>query len=339
MRFRGSEVWNSKAGILIKGNEKERLLLLNANLHYVLVLPYSTDWVFNNEDPHHLKGNAGTLNMDVQITDAEVSPDEHLAQLQEYLLHESPIASKVDLITHKGDTVLRAESDGASIDPVLKGFKHVNFYRVKTWGQYQYKLHFSKVVLPNGPDPVSDEKILDFVTKGFFVDYQREQESKEPQPRSFALPQHGWLTFNVPSTWKQTVQRPPDNLPPTITFTPAQGDDFQVLITPIWSPKKDTTFNKSGAINKLIGNDLKNMLPDAVEKEVPIQEFASIDGTGFYFLLTDKATKPGEYPYAVRAGVGVGDLLLSVTVLSRSKDTEGITATIKALQEARQSVK
>jgi hypothetical protein len=77
------------------------------------------------------------------------------------------------------------------------------------------------------------------------------------------------------------------------------------------------------------------MLPSAVEKQVEIQEFTGINGKGYHFLVTDKAPKPGEYPYAVRAGIGVGDLLLGVTILSRSKDSEGIALTIKALQTAK----
>ena len=86
----------------------------------------------------------------------------------------------------------------------------------------------------------------------------------------------------------------------------------------------------------MMENNLRKMLPSAVEQQANIQEVNGTDGKGYYFLLTDKAPKPGEYPYAVRAGIGVGDLLLSVTILSRSKNSEGITATIKALQEARQ---
>ena len=166
--------------------------------------------------------------------------------------------------------------------------------------------------------------------------YSEEQGPIEGQAGAFALPQHGTLLLKMPSAWKQTVRRPPNNLPPTITFAPYQGDDFKVLITTIWSPRKDPSFNKSDKVKSLIDNDLKGMLPGAIEKEVALQEFKSIDGTGYYFLVTDRAPKPGEYPYAVRAGIGVGDLLLSVTVLSRSKDSEGITATIKALQEAKQ---
>jgi hypothetical protein len=157
--------------------------------------------------------------------------------------------------------------------------------------------------------------------------------------RSFALPEHGKLILNMPSTWKHNVRQPPGDLPPTITFAPDKGDEFKVLITPLWSPKNDPNFNKPKEARSLINNDLRGMLPSAVEQQVNIQEFNGVYGNGYYFLITDKAPKPGEYQYAVRAGIGVGDLLLSVTILCRSKDTAGISLTLKALQEAKQVYK
>lgn len=82
----------------------------------------------------------------------------------------------------------------------------------------------------------------------------------------FPVPQHGKLSMNVPATWKHDVRQPPGNIPPTITLTPTQGDDFKTLITVLWSPKKDATFNKSEAVKHIIDNDLQEMLPGAVEK-------------------------------------------------------------------------
>jgi hypothetical protein len=108
---------------------------------------------------------------------------------------------------------------------------------------------------------------------------------------------------------------------PTIILTPSQGDEFQVLITPLWSPDKNLTFNKEDNVRTLVQNDLKEMPAGAVEKQVSLQKFKGINGTGYHFLVTDKAPKAGDYSYAVRAGVGVGDLLLSVTILSRTKDS------------------
>ncbi len=166
--------------------------------------------------------------------------------------------------------------------------------------------------------------------------FAAEQTDSGDRHRSFALPQHGKLTLNVPSAWIQSVRQPSGDMPPTITFSPDKGDEFNVLITPLWSPRNDSTFNKPEKVRSLIDSDLRGMLPSAVEQQASIQEFKGFYGKGYYFILTDRAPKPGEYPYVVRAGVGVGDLLLSVTVLCRSKDSDGIALTIKALQQARQ---
>lgn len=162
------------------------------------------------------------------------------------------------------------------------------------------------------------------------------QNASADQRHSFELPEHGKLILVVPDTWKQAVRQPSGDLPPTITLSPATEDEFQILITPLWSLKKDPTFNQPAKVRNLIDNDLRVMSSSAVEKQVVLQEFKGDYGIGYYFLLTDKAPRPGAFPYVVRAGVAVGDLLLSVTVLCRSKTSEGFLTIIKALQKARQ---
>jgi len=155
--------------------------------------------------------------------------------------------------------------------------------------------------------------------------------------RSFPVPRHGNLILSVPEPWKQDIRQPPDDLPPTIMLTPRQGDEFEVRITPLWSPKNEPGFNNPQAVKRLISADLAGMLPSAVERNVPIEEIRGKQGTGYTFFMTDKAPKPGEYPYVMRAGIGVGDLLLSATVLCRAKDSEGIRQTIRALEAAIQA--
>jgi hypothetical protein len=161
-------------------------------------------------------------------------------------------------------------------------------------------------------------------------------EGKPPalEARSFAVPGHGSLALPVPAAWKQEVNQPPTDPSPTITFSPASGDDFKVLVTPLWSPTNDPNFNKPQAVRRLIDNETRKMLPSAVEKELAVKEFKGAAGTGYYYLATDKAPKPGEYPYMVRALAGAGDLLLSVTVLCRAKDSPAIADTLRALQQA-----
>ncbi len=148
------------------------------------------------------------------------------------------------------------------------------------------------------------------------------------------IPKQGLLTMRLPDTWRQKINHHSQ----TVTLAPDQGDEFQVLITPLWSNADDPAFNNEESIKRIIDAQLKTMLPGAVEETVEIKEFKSVDGTGYYFLVTDKAPKPGEYPYAMVSVLGIGKIILVSTVLCRSKDTIGITETIKALQSAKHSI-
>jgi hypothetical protein len=111
-------------------------------------------------------------------------------------------------------------------------------------------------------------------------------EGKPPalEARSFAVPGHGSLALPVPAAWKQEVNQPPTDPSPTITFSPASGDDFKVLVTPLWSPTNDPNFNKPQAVRRLIDNETRKMLPSAVEKELAVKEFKGAAGTGYYYL-------------------------------------------------------
>jgi len=153
--------------------------------------------------------------------------------------------------------------------------------------------------------------------------------------RSYPLPEHGALVLELPSDWTQEFRRVRD-LPPTIVLAPASGDAFRALITPLWKPEGGVPIRDQTDMQRLIDMDLGEMLPTAVEKNVSVHPINGKDSTGYYFLVTDKAPRSGEYPYAVRAGIVTGDLLLSATILCRAKDAPGIAATIEALRTARQ---
>lgn len=155
--------------------------------------------------------------------------------------------------------------------------------------------------------------------------------------RSFPVPQHGNLVLSLPESWRQDIRQPSEAAPPTIVLAPRHGDDFKVMITPLWSPKNEPGFNSPQVMKRLVSSDLAGMLPSAVEREVPLQEIQGRYGTGYHFFVTDKAPRPGEYPYAMRAGIGVGDLMLSVTVLCRTRDSEGLQQTLRALRGAVQT--
>jgi tetratricopeptide (TPR) repeat protein len=171
-----------------------------------------------------------------------------------------------------------------------------------------------------------------------FQSYAGEKLKTDSKNRTITIPQHGELIMNIPEKWKQGSGKKLI-IYPTIIFIPDKGDDFKVLITPMWNVKNDPTYPNSENIRSMIDDDAGKLLPNAVEERVDIKEFNGVYRKGYYFFLTDKAPKLGEYPYLTRAVIGVGDLLLRATILSRSKSSEGITSTIKALQEAKQTYK
>ncbi|MGB8959593.1 MAG: hypothetical protein WCC00_11360 [Candidatus Aminicenantales bacterium] len=211
-------------------------------------------------------------------------------------------------------------------------WKNMNLYL--SHDGYWVDVHLSKILF-RSTDQDSFDKILDSVKiSSSQPDSKADVEASKPY--SVSLPRHGKLILNIPASWKRSVRKAPGDLPPTIILSPKKGDAFETMITPLWSPKNDPNFNKTPALKLALEQILRTMLPSAVEKEVPIQEFSGIDGPGYYFLVTDKAPKPGEYPYAVGAIVGVGDLVLGVSILCRDKESEGIGTTIRILQEARQ---
>ena len=153
------------------------------------------------------------------------------------------------------------------------------------------------------------------------------------RPRSFPVPLHGNLVLSVPESWDHEISQPPGDLPPTIVLTPREGDDFKVLITALWSFNNDPGFQSPQALRRLMSDHLARMLPTAVERSVPIEELQGNHGTGYFFSVTDKAPGP-SYPYMLTAGIGTGELMLITTILSRTKDSEGVRQTLKALQGA-----
>jgi hypothetical protein len=153
--------------------------------------------------------------------------------------------------------------------------------------------------------------------------------------REYPLPDHGSLQLQIPTSWRHDVRQPPDRLPPTITLRPAEGRQFEFLITPLWSPKSDKGFNRIDKVRALVDGDRRGLAPSAVEKELVLESIEGPEAHGYYFVATDKAPKPGEFEFVIRAGIGVGDLLLSATILSHEKGSEAVQEALSALRQAR----
>jgi hypothetical protein len=128
-------------------------------------------------------------------------------------------------------------------------------------------------------------------------------------------------------------------MPPTIIFSPATGNDFQVTMMVLWGKKEEPDFNGPEKVSTFLKKEGQKLLPRFVETEIELHEIKGVTRTGYYFSVTDKNPEPGEYRYMTRAGIGVGDLLLHVTVLHRVKASGEVKETLSMLRGARQNAK
>jgi len=144
------------------------------------------------------------------------------------------------------------------------------------------------------------------------------------------------LELPVPKAWRSEAPLPSGNLPPTIALRPAEGDAFVVRITPLLDAGGVADFNSDAKI-KAAAEIVKGAIaPTAVESGLVLTQLKGPAAHGYYFTATDKAPRPGEYLCMTSAVVGVGNLLLNVTILHQSKDAEEVEQAIEMLKEARQ---
>ncbi|MBI1368795.1 MAG: hypothetical protein GC162_09105 [Planctomycetes bacterium] len=159
--------------------------------------------------------------------------------------------------------------------------------------------------------------------------------------KEYEVPNHGSLKLAPPKTWKQAIRPAPPGLPvgPTVEFSDPAGKDFKVLISIVPDFNGNPDFNSPASLKAMVEKLKAHFLPGAKEKDVQIMELKGPHMVGYYFMVTDKAPKPGEYECMTTAALGVGDLLLPVTILHHAPDTPDRQAALTMLKNAEQAAK
>ena len=161
------------------------------------------------------------------------------------------------------------------------------------------------------------------------------RSAEQTSLRRYELPAHGSLDLLVPQSWRDEVSTARRDLPPTIKLRPSQGGAFLILITPLWSVTNEPGFNAVEKLRALMERQRDAVAPETVEQRLVIRELQGAEAVGYYFAGTDKNPKPGEYQRMLQASVGVGDLLLSVTVLSQPEASQAVQGALSMLKQAR----
>ena len=151
----------------------------------------------------------------------------------------------------------------------------------------------------------------------------------------FELPGHGYIELQVPTSWRSQISQPPGSLPPTIKFTPASGQPFTVLITPMFSVGEDMVIPSLNQVRGNVEHSAAQAELQTLESEIQIQEMRGNTTRGYYFSATDKEPKPGGFKFMTQGMMRVGELAPIFTVLTNSGSEQIVGESLKMLQDAK----
>jgi hypothetical protein len=156
---------------------------------------------------------------------------------------------------------------------------------------------------------------------GFAVIAAAAEQTKD---RRYPLSGHGVFKMKVPASWKEEVKQQSDKLPPTITFQPASGAQFLIVINPFWRESEDAPELNDYVVHRMVQRAADANQPNAVEKTLKLIYLEGSSGRGYYFSATDKAPEKGGYKFLTQGALLVDELAVTFTILTNDgqKDVE-----------------
>ena len=157
-----------------------------------------------------------------------------------------------------------------------------------------------------------------------------EQESV----RRYELRDGNSIQLKTPVSWKSELKDGPRLPYATIAFRPLAGPAFEILISPIVFSGSEVKSLSATDIRRRVLAGLEVVKSQAVESEVEVKELKGAAGPGYYYTVTDRAPKAGEYKYLTSGIVRVGNLAVSFTVLTNDGQQNFIDEALAVLRSA-----
>lgn len=157
---------------------------------------------------------------------------------------------------------------------------------------------------------------------------------EELETKWYALSNYGSIQLTAPKSWQGDVPRQQGSRPPTIMFSSGNSPPFGVLMTPLAVTEGDKPLPTLQDIERKIEQMVEAVKPVAAEKDIPIAKLSGAFAKGYYFSVTDKAPKPGEYKYMTQGIAQFDDLALGFTVLTNADHQEVVRQALAILETA-----
>ena len=137
------------------------------------------------------------------------------------------------------------------------------------------------------------------------------------QVHEYAVPAHGKFSLRVPDGWQdfsKPMEQPASVL---LRFRPATGDLFYVQVTSFWLDAAKLAKATRESLKATVTKSSEESLRQAIEKDVVLEELRGDETHGYYYSLTDRAPRPGEYKYLTQGSFLTGELMTVFTILYR----------------------
>jgi len=153
--------------------------------------------------------------------------------------------------------------------------------------------------------------------------------------RRFAISRDIDLFLRVPDAWKDDLSKPSGENPPTITFTPAVGTSFMIMVTIGGVTKYGTPIRDENDLRQRVETMARSVEKQLGGKPLEIKRLSGQESHGLYFSAAGGATRPGEYKYLTRGIAVIGQVILAFNILTNEGQEAAAEAALAMLRGAR----
>jgi hypothetical protein len=235
----------------------------------------------------------------------------------------TPLAMEEIRVSPPGDPVM-VEYMVRTVRDIRIDQKHVNLYLAR--GGACVDVHLSKVRF----SPTEDAYLRGLLGSVRLV--ERGSAPAAPEWQRYTVSDKAGMALEVPAGWEAIFPIPARGNLPTVTF--ATGSPSPASVQVSFLTGQDLGADPPAALRFVAERFGKPRLATA-EETTPVLEELGGGGPGYYYRLTDKAPKLGEYRHLLQGVAAVGPIVVTFTVLTHGPDAPDIAAALSMLRGAR----
>jgi hypothetical protein len=150
----------------------------------------------------------------------------------------------------------------------------------------------------------------------------------------FEIPGHGKLEMVMPEAWQVQTRSMTSPASRWLHVTPKEGGAFDIQLTSVWLDQDSVAKVTPQSLRTDAEDAGKDLLSHSTEKVLKLKSIQREQCVGWYFSLTDRKPKPGEFGYVTQGTFLTGSVLSMFTILHREPNAPEVVQAIDMLSGA-----